>query len=287
MTHSQSPLTGKVALVTGGARGIGFGIAKALVSAGARVMIGDLGAAAKSPATAEQWAYSLSDDETIQTGLAELNSVGSPDAARAIALDVTRSESCEAAVAATLAAFGRLDLLCNNAGIVQSGAIEQFSEALWDQVFAVNTKGPFLMTKAALGALKQAAAEPDSNCAIINTASIAGKTGYPNMSAYCGSKFAAIGITQALAAELAPSNIRVNALCPGMVGTAMWLEHLLPTNATDNAQKDEEFEAMMARTIPLGRPQSTEDMGAAVLYLATAPNVTGIALNVAGGFEMH
>lgn len=287
MTDSHRPLAGKVALVTGGARGIGFGIAKALVTAGARVMIGDLGAAAKAPADGEQWAYSLSDDETIKNGLAELNQILDADAARAVALDVTQSESCEAAVAATLNAFGRLDLLCNNAGIVQSGPIEQFSEALWDQVFAVNTKGPFLMTRAALGALKQAAAEPNSNCAIVNTASIAGKTGYPNMSAYCGSKFAAIGITQALAAELAPSNIRVNALCPGMVGTAMWLEHLLPTNATETAQKDEEFSAMMAKTIPLGRPQTIEDMGAAVLYLATAPNVTGIALNVAGGFEMH
>lgn len=284
MSNTQ-PLAGKVALVTGGARGIGFGIAEALVSAGASVMIGDLGVGGKAAADSDEpWAYALSDDSTLQAGLARLNQVGN---ASSTALDVTRADSCAAAVAATLATYGRLDLLCNNAGIVQSGAVEQFSETLWDQVFAVNSKGPFLMTQAAIGALKAAAAEPDSNCAILNTASIAGKRGYPNMSAYCGSKFAVIGITQALAAELAPSNIRVNALCPGMVGTAMWLEHLLPTNASESAQKDEEFEALMARTIPLGRPQTIEDMGAAALYLATARNVTGIALNVAGGFEMH
>lgn len=288
MTQGAPPLAGKVALVTGGARGIGFGIAQGLVQAGAKVMIGDLGAGtSRKDSETEQWAYSLSDDTTVAEGLAQLNDNSASDNARAVALDVTDSASCEAAVQETLAAFGRLDLLCNNAGVVQSGALEQFSETLWDQVFAVNSKGLFLMTQAAIGALKQAAGEPGANCAVINTASIAGKQGYPNMSAYCGSKFAAIGITQALAAELAPSNIRVNAICPGMVGTAMWLEHLLPSNASDRAQKDEEFEAMMARTIPLGRPQTIADMGAAAVYLATAANVTGIALNVAGGFEMH
>ena len=138
------------------------------------------------------------------------------------------------------------------------------------------------MTQAALPHLKAA-----EHAAVINTASIAGKQGYPNMSAYCGSKFAAIGITQSLAAELAPHNIRVNAICPGMVGTAMWLDHLLPSNATEVAQREEEFEARMAQTIPLGRPQSAADMGEAVVYLASAENVSGVSLAVAGGFEMH
>ena len=101
------------------------------------------------------------------------------------------------------------------------------------------------------------------------------------------SKFAAIGITQSLAAELAPQNIRANAICPGMVGTAMWLDHLLPTNATSVDQREEEFETAMQSTIPLGRAQTTRDMGEAVLYLTTAENVTGIALAVAGGFEMN
>ena len=107
------------------------------------------------------------------------------------------------------------------------------------------------------------------------------------MSAYCGSKFAAIGITQSLAGELAPFNIRVNAICPGMVGTSMWLDHLLTTNATSTAQKTEEFEQSMANTIPLGRAQTAQDMGEAVLYLVTAENVSGVSLAVAGGFEMN
>ena len=138
------------------------------------------------------------------------------------------------------------------------------------------------MSKAGVPELKNS-----DNACIINTASIAGKSGYANMSAYCGSKFAAIGITQSLASELAPEGIRVNAICPGMVGTAMWLDHLLPTNAVEHSQKNEEFEKMMQERIPLGRSQTPEDMGEAALYLATAKNVTGISLSVSGGFEMN
>src|SRR5262245_15626492 len=146
---------------------------------------------------------------------------------------------------------------------------------------AVNTKGIYLMVQAALPALKRS-----RNAAIVNTASIAGKRGYRNMVAYCGSKFAAIDITQALAAELAPDKIRVNAICPGMVGTAMWLEHLLPSNTTDSAQKTADFEKAIGQMIPLGRVQTGEDMGQAAVFLASAPNITGVSLSIAGGYEV-
>ncbi len=155
-----------------------------------------------------------------------------------------------------MAAFGGLDVLVNNAGVVQSGPIGDFAERDWDRIFAVNTKGIFLMVRAALPALRRS-----RDASIVNTASIAGKQGYRNMVAYCGSKFAAIGITQALAAELAPDNIRVNAICPGMVGTAMWLEHLLPSNNLDPAQKTAQFEEAMRTMIPLGRPQTVRGHG--------------------------
>ena len=266
-------IAGKVALVTGGARGIGAGIAATLASAGAKVMIADIGVAAEG---ASDWRYALASEAELEKTLAQ------SDALHATHVDVTDADSCAAAVAATIGQFGQLDILVNNAGVVDSGPVSTFDPASWDRIFAVNAKGIFLMTQAALAHLKQADA-----ASIINTASIAGKKGYPNMSAYCGSKFAAIGITQSLAAELAADGIRVNAICPGMVGTAMWLDHLLPTNASGHDQREEEFESAMRQTIPLGRPQTAQDMGEAVLYLATAENVSGIALAVAGGFEMN
>lgn len=264
-------LNNRVALVTGGARGIGAGIVRALSNAGARVMIADIGVDASQT---NNWSYDLASNDDLAGVLSEQIA--------ATHVDVTDPNSCQDAVAATIQRFGGLDILVNNAGIVDSGPIASFDPDSWDRIFAVNSKGIFLMSRAALDALKAS----DAAC-IVNTASIAGKKGYPNMSAYCGSKFAAIGITQSLAAELAADNIRVNAICPGMVGTAMWLDHLLPTNATEVAQKEDEFEASMAQTIPLGRPQTVDDMGDAVCYLASAPNVTGIAMAVAGGFEVN
>jgi len=264
---------GAVALVTGGARGIGAGIVGCLASAGAKVMIADIGVQAD---TSSQWRYALADDEDLDRSLAQGEFIS------ATHVDVTDASSCATAVAACVAEYGGLDILVNNAGVVDSGPIETFDADAWDRIFAVNTKGIFLMTQAALPHLREA-----ENASIVNTASIAGKKGYPNMSAYCGSKFAAIGVTQSLSAELAADKIRVNAICPGMVGTAMWLDHLLPSNATSTEQRNEEFEAQMRATIPMGRPQTAQDMGDAVLYLVTAENVSGIALSVSGGFEMN
>ncbi len=266
-------IQGKVALVTGGARGIGAGIVACLSAAGAKVMIADIGVDAER---ADNWRYALADADDLKKTLALGEHIS------ATHVDVTDATSCADAVAACVAEFGGLDILVNNAGVVDSGPIETFDPEAWDRIFAVNSKGLFLMTQAALTWLRKSDA-----AAIVNTASIAGKKGYPNMSAYCGSKFAAIGITQSMAAELAADNIRVNAICPGMVGTAMWLDHLLPTNATSSDQRNEEFETSMRQTIPLGRPQTAKDMGEAVLYLITAENVSGIALSVAGGFEMN
>ncbi len=265
-------IAGKTALVTGGARGIGAGIVGRLANAGVNVAVGDIGVGQSG----DDWRYQLASESDLAQTLALGDNI------HALHLDVTDSASCADAVAATVERFGQLDILVNNAGVVDSGPVVTFDEAAWDRIFAVNSNGIFLMTQAALPALRNA-----DNACIVNTASIAGKKGYPNMSAYCGSKFAAIGITQSLAAELAGDNIRVNAICPGMVGTAMWLDHLLPTNATSSAQKEEEFTAAMQATIPLGRPQTVEDMGDAVVYLASAENVSGIALAVAGGFEMN
>ena len=253
-------------LVTGAARGIGKGIARSFLEAGHRVMIADL-------AEGAGWRYPLASGGEMAAAVEELATSGD---VRAAALDVTDSASCAAAVQAAVDAFGGLDVLVNNAGVIDSGPVESFSEAQWDRLFAVNVKGVFLMTQAAVASLKAS-----SDAAIVNTASIAGKRGSARLAAYCGSKFAVIGITQSFAMELAPDGIRVNALCPGMVGTAMWHDHLMAD------QGEAGFADRMQDLIPLGRPQTVRDMGEAAVFLATAPNISGVALNVAGGYEMH
>ena len=258
----------RTVLVTGGARGIGLGIAKSFRAAGDNVMLADL-------AAGDGWRYRLGSSGELAAAERELGAEA-PGAVGSTPLDVTDAASCAAAVAATVDFFGGLDVLVNNAGVVDSGATQTFSEAQWDRIFAVNAKGVFLMTQAALPALRGSA-----DAAIVNVASIAGKRGAAKMAAYCGSKFAVVGITQSLAQELAGDGIRVNALCPGMVGTAMWHDHLM-ANAGLAA-----FEERMGELIPLGRPQTVADMGQAAVFLASAPNVSGVALNVAGGYEMH
>jgi meso-butanediol dehydrogenase / (S,S)-butanediol dehydrogenase / diacetyl reductase len=259
-------MAGRTVLITGGARGIGKGIARAFLTAGDRVMIADI-------VGGESWNYPLSGQSQIQETLAELSALGEVDA---VSLDVTDKVSCEVAVAGTVARFGGIDVLANNAGIIDSGPIDQFTEASWDRIFAVNVKGIYLMSQTALPFLRRS-----GDAAIVNTASIAGKRGSANLAAYCASKFAVIGLTQSLALELAKDGIRVNAVCPGIVGTAMWLDHLMANRG------EAAFAERMHNTIPLGRPQTIDDMGQAVVYLASAANVTGVALAVAGGLEMH
>ena len=256
----------RTVLVTGGARGIGKGIAQSFLAAGHNVMIADL-------PSGDGWRYRLGNDAEMAEAVRDLGGSGN---VQYTPLDVTDAGSCAAAVQATVDAFGGLDVLVNNAGIVDSGPIEEFGEDQWERIFAVNVKGVFLMTRAAVANLRAS-----EDAAIVNTASIAGKRGAPRMAAYCGAKFAVVGITQSLALELAADGIRVNALCPGMVATAMWQDHLMANQGTAA------FDERMAEMIPLGRPQTPADMGEAAVFLATAPNVSGIALNVAGGFEMH
>lgn len=256
----------RTVLVTGAARGIGKGIADAFLRAGHRVMIADL-------ATSPDWNYDLATDNAMKETLDDLSPLGEVDG---VDVDVTQEASCQRAIDKTLETFGQLDVLVNNAGVVDSGPIESFSEATWDQIFAVNVKGIFLMSKMALPTLKAS-----SDAAIVSTASIAGKRGSANLAAYCASKFAAVGLTQSMAQEFAPFGIRVNAICPGVVGTAMWLDHLMAN------QGESAFDNRMTDMMPLGRPQTANDMGQAAVYLATAPNVTGVSLNVAGGFEMN
>jgi meso-butanediol dehydrogenase/(S,S)-butanediol dehydrogenase/diacetyl reductase len=264
----------RTVLVTGAARGIGLAIATAFGEAGWNVVVADLGG---SGAAARGVDYALSGDEELQQAVDAIQHAG-PGAAIGVAVDVTDAAACARAVTGARERFGALDALVNNAGVVTSGPMESVTEADWDRTLAVNTKGAFLMSQAALGAMADGAS-------ITHIASIAGRTGYPNMVPYCTSKFAVMGMMQAMAAELAPRRIRVNAICPGILGTAMWIEHLLGATGMDDGSNDRtaRFETLMEQQIPLGRPQAPADIAEAALYLAKAENVTGTALTVAGG----
>jgi meso-butanediol dehydrogenase/(S,S)-butanediol dehydrogenase/diacetyl reductase len=273
-------LAGKTALVTGAARGIGRGIALALAAQGMNLALADLGTA--GPGDADRTlSYRLARPADLEDTVRQAAASG----VRAIPVvaDVTRAGDVEAMVAETTRAFGGLDVLVNNAGILVAGPLEELTEDRWDRLMAVNVKGVFLSVRAAIPHLRARGA-----AAIVNIASISGKTGRALTAAYAASKFAVVGLTQALAQELGPDNIRVNAVCPGFLRTTMWLEGVAPSRAArPGVAAAETFDAWVRQYSPLGREQTPADVGEAVVYLCRADNVTGVALNVAGGIVMH
>lgn len=274
-------IKGKTVIVTGAARGIGRGIAEAFAAEGANVVAADLGSVAGE--RAGPWHYKLATSRDLATTAIDIREKGG--ACLALEVDVSDRASCQNLVDISIEELGRLDVIVNNAGIIQSGLVADFAERDWDRIFAVNVKGIFLMSQAALPHLKKAGG------VIINIASVAGKRGYSRMGAYCASKFAAIGLTQSMAAELAEHSIRVNAICPGNIDTAMWSDHL--SNVESRKRQygtetvEDTFNALIEDLVPLGRAQTPADIAEAALYLTRAENVTGISLNVAGGFEMN
>ena len=184
-------VAGKVALVSGGSRGIGAASARALAAEGAQVVIGDI---------------LDSDGKSLA---AELG-----DAARYVHLDVTSEEDWAAAVAAAVSEFGKLNVLFNNAGIANGAAIQHFKLAKWQQILNVNLTGPFLGMRAAADAMIAA-----GGGSIINTSSIEGLRGTPWAHGYVASKWGLRGLTKSVALELAPHGIRVNSLHPGLIRT--------------------------------------------------------------------
>jgi meso-butanediol dehydrogenase/(S,S)-butanediol dehydrogenase/diacetyl reductase len=269
-------LSGKIALVTGAARGIGRGIAEALAAEGVHLALADLGAA-EDPAVPYRLGKPADLDETVR------RAEGRGVKAIPLLADVTRAADVEAMVATTVQRLGGLDILVNNAGVLVAGPAEAVTETQWDRLMAVNVKGVFLCTRAALPHLRAR-----GEAAIVNVASIAGKTARAYTAAYAASKFAVIGLTQGLAQELGPANIRVNAVCPGFLRTTMWTDGVAPARAQQlGVPAGEVFDAFVRQYAPLGREQTPADIGEAVVYLCRADNVTGVALNVAGGIEMH
>lgn len=273
----MAQLTGKVALVTGGGRGIGRGICLALAHAGADVAIVEVN---RVGSAAQQYGdAAISGLGAAQRTVTEIQALGRR--AAAIEADVSDKAQNTRMVAEAIERLGRLDILVCNAGVVSISTVEKMAEEMWDLTMAVNVKGVFLSCQAAIPVLKRNGA----GC-IINIASVAGKNGAPGMAHYCASKFAVVGFTNALAKELARFNIRVNAICPGILRTQMW-EYLAETLKQGGESKEESWQRYVQTLIPLARPQTPDDIGALAAYLATAENVTGQAINVDGGMELH
>jgi NAD(P)-dependent dehydrogenase (short-subunit alcohol dehydrogenase family) len=190
---------------------------------------------------------------------------------------------CQAMVKAAVDRFGQVDVLVNNAGVIRVGPVVAFAEDDWDLIQDINLKGTFLCSKAVAGHMMQR-----RQGRIINLSSMAGKSGRGGASAYCASKWAVIGFTQALAEEMGAFNVTVNAICPGEVDTYMWREVLLPVIAAASGQSvDAAWKQASETNVPLRRPQTVEDMGQAVVFLCKADNITGESINITGGSEMH
>jgi meso-butanediol dehydrogenase / (S,S)-butanediol dehydrogenase / diacetyl reductase len=254
-------LQGKVGYVTGGGHGIGRGIALALAREGAQVLVADIDAAA---------ARAVAD---------EVSAVGVQS--HAMPMDVTRWDDAQSLRTTIEEKFGRLDIAVNSAGVISVQRVEDMSEAEWERIMNVNAKGPFLCCRAVIPVLRRT-----GSAAIINIASVSGKDGYPGLAHYSASKYAVIGFTNSLAKELAREEITVNAICPGVVRTAMW-DLLAEEWRNDRETAEESWQRQVLAFVPQGRPQTAEDIGDLVVYLALARNLTGQAINVDGGLTSH
>jgi len=244
-------LKGKVALVTGGARGIGRAIAERLGSAGADLALFDV-------------------LPELEAAAAEL-AAGLGVKVRGYRVNVTVAAEVDAAVEAVLRDLGRLDVLVNNAGITRDNLLMRMKDEEWDAVLAVNLKGAFLCTRAvARPMLKQRSGR------IVNIASVVGLMGNAGQANYAASKAGLIGLTKSSAKELASRGVTVNAVAPGYIRTAM-------TDQLSAEQKNK-----MLGLVPLGRMGEAADVAAAVAFLASddAGYVTGQVLTVDGGMVM-
>jgi len=254
-------LKDKIAIVTGGGRGIGRAISLALAKEGAHVVVVDIRSAR---------------DVTN-----EIRKMGQK--ALAVKADVSNSSQVDQAVKETLNQFGRIDILVNNAGIVTVASVLDLKEEEWDSVLNVNAKGVFLFSKAvAKHMIKQ-----QTGGKIVNISSDAGKTGEPLMAHYCASKFAVIGFTEAFAIEMAPYNVYVNAVCPSFVKTDMMEFYVKELSKLRGIPVDK-AKANLASDVVLGRMATPEDVAKVVIFLASSDSdyITGEAINVTGGGAM-
>jgi meso-butanediol dehydrogenase / (S,S)-butanediol dehydrogenase / diacetyl reductase len=253
-------LKGRRAIVTGGARGIGAAIARALARSGARVAITDADVAAATALARE---------------------IG--ETAAAFLIDVRDRAATERAFSDAIAQLGGLDIVAANAGVSTMRRAVEITDEEWDYNFAVNARGVFLSNQLAC---RYFLAEKRAGV-IVNTASLAGKVGAPLLAHYSASKFAVLGWTQALAREMAPHGVRVNAVCPGFVRTSMQ-EREIVWESELRGITPEAVRAEYVSFTPMGRIEEPEDVADVVVFLASdaARFMTGQGVNVTGGVRM-
>jgi NAD(P)-dependent dehydrogenase (short-subunit alcohol dehydrogenase family) len=247
-------LAGRVALISGAARGQGAAEARLFAREGAAVVLGDVR------------------HEQGEAVARQIEATGGR--ARYLPLDVTREQDWAAAVALAEREYGRLDVLVNNAGILGRPGMMETTREIWDRVIAVDQTGPFLGMQAAIPALRRA-----GGGSIVNISSALALVGYGESASYTAAKGALVALTRTVAVELAPEGIRVNVITPGVIDTPM----VDDAQGDDQAARDAQYESS-----PIRRAGTAEEMANAVLYLASDESsfVTGATLAVDGGLTV-
>ena len=261
----MATLDGRIALVTGAARGIGAATARRLAGAGAKLVLADL------------------DKAGVEKIAAELGGV-------AVATDVTRADDVTRMIDEAYRRFGRLDVLFNNAGVIRVQPILDVTEAEWDRVMNVNLKAVFFVLQAAARRMKEQPPMAGSQLRgkLIQTASIAGYRGGNHLTTpYSASKAGVISLTRSAAQALAADRITSNCVCPGAVDTAMWAQLDQELGALHGLQPREAWQRRI-KNIPLGRPETPDDVAGVVAFLAGPDSdyMTGQAIKVDGGLVM-
>ncbi len=275
--NAQGRLAEKIALVTGSAQGFGKGIALAMAEEGAHVIIADLN---------EEGAVACAN---------ELNEKYGPYTAVAVGANVGDEDSVKAMTDAAVRAFGGLDVLVNNAGIVRAGGLEEMTKSSFELVTSINYTAYFLCTREASRVMKlQHLAAPEYMMDIIEINSKSGLSGSNKNFAYAGSKFGGLGLTQSFAMELAPYAIKVNAICPGnLLDGPLWSDPVrglfvqyLNAGKVPGAKTTEDVKKFYEAKVPLGRGCREPDVARAILYIIEQTYETGQAVPVTGGQEM-
>lgn len=240
-------LAGRIAVITGGAQGLGFAIAERLIAEGARVLLGDL---------------------NIDDTRAAAQALGGSEVARAVACDVTSASEVDHLIAAAVEEFGSVDVMVNNAGITRDATLRKMTEQQFDDVISVHLKGTWNGTRSAAAIMRE-----QGSGAIINMSSISGKVGFVGQTNYSAAKAGIVGLTKAAAKELAHLGVRVNAIAPGLIRSAM-----------TEAMPQRIWDAKLAE-VPMGRAGEPSEVAAVALFLASdlSSYMTGTVLEVTGG----